>query len=97
MNANGESRFRYFLIGMGLGATGAVLSALLARKESREYLREQGAKSLGYLSAGGKMLRESAEGIAQKGRELMSQRCSRCGTPIDVTTGNGSQEDKAEP
>lgn len=97
MNTTSESRFRYFFAGMGLGAIGAVLSALLSRKESREYLREQGAKSLGYLSAGGKKLRESAEGIAQKGRELMSQRCSQCGTPVDITTGDGNQENKAEP
>jgi gas vesicle protein len=97
MNTNSESRFRYFWVGLGLGAISAVLSALLARKESREYLREQGAKSLEYLSAGGKKLRESAEGIAQKGRELMSQRCSHCGTPVDATTGDGNQEDKAEP
>ncbi len=97
MNANSESRFRYFWVGLGLGAISAVLSALLARKESREYLREQGAKSLGYLSAGGKKLLESAEGIAQKGREIMSQRCSQCGTPVGVTTGDGNQEDKAEP
>ena len=97
MNTTSESRFWYFFVGMGLGAIGAVLSAPLARKESRKYLREQGAKSLGYLSAGGKKLLESAEGIAQKGREIMSQRCSQCGAPVDVTTGDGNQEDKAEP
>ena len=96
MNANRESSFRYLLVGMGLGAIGAILTALFARKESREYLREQGAKSLEYLSAGGKRFRESAEGIAQKGRQLVSQRCSRCGTPIDVTMGNGNPEYKSE-
>ena len=97
MNANGGSRFRYFLVGMGLGAIGAALSALLARKESREYLREQSAKSLGYLSAGGKKLRESAEGIAQRSREFISQQCGCGATLVDVTTEDGNRENKAEP
>jgi NAD-dependent DNA ligase len=97
MNTNRESRFRYLLVGLGLGAIGAILSALLARKETREYVREQGTKSFELLSAGRKKLLESAEGIAQKGRKLMSQHCSRCGAPADIATGDGKQEEKAEP
>lgn len=94
MNTTGESRFRYFWIAMGLGVIGGVL---LARKDSREYLREQGVKGLGYLSVGGKILRDSAEVIAQKGRELMSQRSRRCDILVDVTTGNGDRADHTEP
>jgi gas vesicle protein len=97
MSTNGESRFRYLLVGLGLGAIGAVLSALLARKETRQYIRDQGTKSFELLSAGRKKLRESAEGIAQKGRVLMSQYCSHCGTPVDTATGDGKQEEKSEP
>ena len=97
MNTTGESRFRYFWIAMGLGVIGGVLSALLARKDSREYLREQGVKGLGYLSVGGKILRDSAEVIAQKGRELISQRSRRCGILVDLTTGNGDRADHTEP
>jgi hypothetical protein len=97
MNITSESRLGYFLVAIGLGVIGAALSVLLARKESREYLFEQGAKSLGYLSTGGKILRESAGGIAQKGRQLMSQRCSRCGILVDVTMGNGNRTNHTEP
>jgi gas vesicle protein len=36
MKTNSESKFSYLLIGLGLGAIGGLMSALLARKETRE-------------------------------------------------------------
>ena len=39
MKTNGESKFSYLLIGLGLGAIGGLMAALLARKETRESLR----------------------------------------------------------
>ncbi len=46
MTTNGESKFSYLLIGLGLGAIGGLISAALARKETRELLRERSNKSL---------------------------------------------------
>ena len=40
MKTNGESKFSDLLIGLGLGAIGGLIFALLARKETRELLRE---------------------------------------------------------
>ncbi len=97
MNIKHEPGFSYFWIGIGLGAIGGFLSALLALRESREYLRNEGAKSLQCLSAGGKKLRERAEGLAQKGGELISQRWCQCGTTVRNTTANGNEDKIAEP
>ena len=36
MKPNGESKFSDLLIGLGLGAIGALMFALVARKETRE-------------------------------------------------------------
>lgn len=75
MRTNGESKFSFWLIGLGLGAIGGLLAALLARKETRDLLRERSTEALDYLSQKGKHLRETTEGIVDKGKELMSHRC----------------------
>jgi hypothetical protein len=46
MKNNGESKFSYLLIGLGLGAIGALMFALVARKETRELPRERTSKTL---------------------------------------------------
>ena len=76
MNNNDSAKLPYLVIAAGLGAIGGALSALLARKESREYIRERGAKGLEYLNQTGAKLRESAEGLVVKGRELIGGCCA---------------------
>ena len=41
MKTNGESKFSYLLIGLGLGAIGALMFALVARQETRELPRNK--------------------------------------------------------
>jgi gas vesicle protein len=74
MRTNDESKFSFLLIGLSLGAIGGLMAALLARKETRELLRERSTEALDYLSQQGKKLRETSEGIVEKGKELMSHR-----------------------
>ncbi len=97
MSTKNESGFPYFWVGVGLGAIGGFLSVLLALKESREYLRSEAAQSLEYLTGSRKKLWERAEDIVQKGRELISQCCSQCGTAVRSRTGNGKDEESAQP
>ena len=80
MNNNDSAKLPYLVIAAGLGAIGGALSVLLARKESREYIRERGAKGLEYLNQTGAKLRESTEGLVVKGRELMSGCCASAGS-----------------
>ena len=75
MRTNGESKASYLLIGLGLGVIGGLMAALLARKETRELLRERSTEALDYLNQQGKKLQEITEGIVEKGKDLMSSRC----------------------
>jgi len=72
MTTNGESRFSTLLVGLGLGALGGLIAATLARKETREELRERGAKSLDYLNEQAGKLRETADVIVQQGKKLIA-------------------------
>jgi gas vesicle protein len=91
METNGETKFPYFLFGLMLGAIGGWMSILLARKESRDTLRERSAQSLEYLNQQANKLRERTEGIVEKGKEMLSQRC--CSS--QAATGNGTQAQQA--
>ena len=73
MKTNGESNFSYLLIGLGLGlgAIGGLMAALLARKETRELLRARSSKTLDYLNQHAGKLRESAEAVVERGRKFM--------------------------
>ena len=93
MNTNDESKFSFLLLGLGLGAIGGVLAMLLARKESRELLRDRSHKSLDYLSQTGNRLRQASEEIVEKGKEIMSHGCCS----VDATTKtDGHQEERRE-
>ena len=72
MTTNGESKFSYLLIGLGLGAVGGLMAAILARKETRELLRERSGKSLAYLNQQVGKLRETADVIVQQGKKLIA-------------------------
>jgi gas vesicle protein len=72
MRTNDDGKIFFLLIGLGLGAIGGLIAALLAREENREALREGGAKSLEYLNEQAEKLRETTEAIVEKGKDLMS-------------------------
>jgi gas vesicle protein len=72
VTTNGESKFSYLLIGLALGAIGGLIFAVLARKETRELLRERGRNSLDYLNQQAGKLRESADEIVKKGKKFIS-------------------------
>ena len=62
MTTNGGLRFIYVLIGLGLGAIGGLMAALLVDKQPRE-LRERSGKRLDYLKRQAGKLRQTAEVI----------------------------------
>ena len=72
MTTNGESKFSHLLIGLGLGAIGGIMAAILARKETRETLRERSGKSLDYLYQRARKLRETVDVIVQQGKNLLA-------------------------
>jgi len=72
MTTNGEAKFSHLLMGLGLGAIGGLIVAILARKETREALREHSGKSLDYLNRQAGKLRETADEIVQQGKKLIA-------------------------
>ena len=95
MTTNGESKFSYLLIGLALGAIGGLISAVLARKETRELLRERGRNSLDYLNQQAGKLRESADEIVKKGKEFIGPRCDSVNS-ITEAQEQAYQEEKRE-
>jgi len=96
MTTNGESKFSYFLVGLGLGAIGGLMAAILGRKETREVLRERGGKSLDYLNQQAGKLRETADVIVQQGKKLMD--CNASDSVVRTTEAEKQafQEGKRE-
>ena len=92
MKTNGETKNSLLLIGLGVAAIGALMAALLARKETRESLRERSSEALDYLSQQGKKLRETSEAIVEKGKELMSHSCCSGDTAEEAKTRVDEQE-----
>jgi gas vesicle protein len=76
MTTNSESKVSYLLIGLGLGAVGGLMAALLVRKETREAIRERSRKSLDYLNQQAGKLRETADVIVQQGKKLIACKAS---------------------
>jgi gas vesicle protein len=95
MTINDESKFSYLLVGLGLGAIGGLMAALLARKETRELLRERSINGLDYLNQQAGKLRESAEGIVKKGKEFIGPHCDSVKTDTEAQK-ESYQEEKRE-
>ena len=75
MKTNGESKFPFFLIGIGFGAIAGLLLAPRSGEDARKYLRERTNKGLDTLNRQAGKLRESAEGMVVKGKEFMGRHC----------------------
>ena len=71
MRTRESDRFNFLLFGIGLGAGIALIAALLARKETRDLVRERGRKSLDYLNHQAAKLRETADEIARRARDFV--------------------------
>ena len=79
-----------FIVAAGLGALAGALGVLFARKDSREYIRQRGAKGLEYLGEAGAKLRQSSSGLMEKGREIMKGCCA------PAETSRSEQGDRPE-
>ena len=95
MAMNDESKFSYLLVGLGLGAIGGLMAALLARKETRELLRERSINGLDYLNQQAGKLRESAEGIVKRGKEFIGPHGDSVKTDTEAQK-QAYQEEKRE-
>ena len=95
MTTTGESKLSYLLVGLGLGAIGGLMAAILAQKETREVLRERGGKSLDYLNQQAGKLRETADVIVKKGKEFIGPHRDSVNSETEAQK-QAYQEDKRE-
>jgi gas vesicle protein len=84
MRTNGESKFSYLLIGLGLGAIAELLFAPRSGEETRKYLRQRSNKGLDTLNQQAGKLRESAEAIVKKGKEFIGPHCDSVKTDTEA-------------
>lgn len=96
MTSDGESKFSYLLIGLGLGAVGGLMAAILARKETRELIRERSGKSLDYLNQQAGKLRDTADVVVQQGKKLIACEGSDSVDHSTEAEKQGYQENRRE-
>jgi len=96
MRTNGESKFSYLLMGLGLGAVGGLMAALLVREQTREIIRERSRKSLDYLNEQAGKLRETADMIVQQGKKLIASKRSDSVADSTQAEKQTYQEDRRE-
>ena len=96
MTPNGESKFSYFLVGLGLGAIGGLMAATLGRKETRELIRERSGQSLDYLNQQAGKLRETADALVQQGKKLIACKGSNSADRSTAADQQAYQEERRE-
>ncbi len=96
MTTNGESKFSFLLIGLGLGAFGGLVATILARKETRQVLRQRSGKSLDYLNQRAGKLREITDTIVQQGKKFLACKGSDSVHHSTEAEKQAFQEDRRE-
>ena len=71
MEKREPGKLSYLLVGVGLAAIGGLISVLLARRETRDLLRERSRKSRDYLNQQAATLREAAGEIAKRAKDFV--------------------------
>jgi gas vesicle protein len=79
---------------MGVGALAGLLLAPRTGEDTLTYLRAGSRKGLDYLNQQAEQLRESAQGIMERGKELMG---CQCGTvEASVKTGQQASQENTQ-
>ncbi|HKH19831.1 MAG TPA: hypothetical protein VKB53_02810 [Gammaproteobacteria bacterium] len=96
MTSNSEFRSSHLLVGLGLAAIGGLVAALLARRDTRNVLRESGANGLDYLDRQAGKLRRAGDVIVQQARKLLACRGSRPVISFTEADTQAYRQDKVE-
>lgn len=94
VTSHGEFKSMRSLVGLGLlGAIGILVAAILARRETRDVLRESGLKALDYLNQQAENLRETGDVIVQQAKRLLACKLS---APVSRFTDADTQAYREE-
>jgi gas vesicle protein len=68
-----DSKFTYFVLGLGIGVAVGVLFAPQSGEDTRHMLQSKAEEGKGYLKKQGESLSESAGDLVEKGRTAVSR------------------------
>jgi gas vesicle protein len=70
---NGGAKLGFFLAGLGIGATLALLFAPRSGKETREYIAQKAEEGKDYVKTKSEEVRKQAEEVVEKGKDLVQK------------------------
>ena len=71
-DCNCSTKMVYFLGGLGIGAIMALLFAPQTGKQTRDMIAERAEEGKDYVTSKGKEVVRQAEGMVEKGKEILS-------------------------
>ncbi|MBZ5563509.1 MAG: YtxH domain-containing protein [Acidobacteriia bacterium] len=71
------TKVSFFLAGMGIGAVVMLLFAPKSGEETRKYISDKAGEGRDYVAARGRELRKQAEGIVDRGKEVVTKQKER--------------------
>ncbi len=71
------TKISFFLAGVGIGAVVMLLFAPKSGEETRKYISDKAGEGRDYVSARGRELRKQAEGLVDRGKEVVTKQKER--------------------
>ena len=90
-----DSKFPYFLLGLGVGFVAGVLIAPRSGEETIQYLKEKAGESKDFLHKRQEALKEQAQGVVDKGREALLKQKEQIAAAYDA--GRQAYRDSVSP
>src|SRR5277367_5223309 len=81
---NAGSKVSFFLVGLGIGALVGILFAPKSGEETREYLADRADEGREYAQRKAKELRERAEDLIERSKEIMSKQKDSLNSAVEV-------------
>jgi len=78
------SKVSFFLVGLGIGALVGILFAPKSGEETREFLSDKADEGREYAQRKARELRERAEDLIERSKEIMSRQKDSITTAVDV-------------
>lgn len=96
-----ESKFTYFLAGLGLGTLIGILFAPRSGEETREFLGSKAGEGRDFVVRKGREVKEQAGECIEKGKDVVARQKGNIQSAFDAgrrayqeATGGGTEEDK---
>ncbi len=68
-----QNKFSYFFLGLGIGVAAGIIFAPQSGEETRGLLKTKADESKDYIKRRGSEIKDSAGGMVDKGREIVSR------------------------